>query len=192
MNGTIRTITLATLLAVTAVLTACTDSEEPPIALPSATSSSPAPSPTASATPTTTPQRQILDAYVGMQNAFLKASETANPDDPDLSRYAAGTALQQLKTGLNSMRSQGLRGRGEAVFKPRVESFEPASAPTKARVRDCMDTSKTQRYKANGDPYKDTPGGLRLVIADLERVNGGWKVTGLGVHEVGSCALRST
>ncbi|GAA3741623.1 hypothetical protein GCM10022225_26380 [Plantactinospora mayteni] len=192
MNRTTRTITLTALLAVAATLTACTDPEEPPITLPSATSSSSAPSPTASVTSTTTPQQQILDVYLGMQRAFLKASETANPDDPELPRYTAGTALKRLRDGLTSMRQQGLRGRGEAIFQPKVESFQPADAPTKARVRDCMDTSRTQRYKANGDPYKDTPGGLRLVIADLERVDGAWKVTGLGVHEVGSCKLESS
>jgi len=192
MNRTTRTLTLTTLLSVAATLTACTDPEEPPITLPSATSSSSAPSPTASVTSTTTPHQRILDAYLGMQRAFLKASETANPDDPELPRYTAGTALKRLRDGLTSMRQQGLRGRGEAIFQPKVESFQPADAPTKARVRDCMDTSKTQRYKANGDPYKDTPGGLRLVIADLERVDGAWKVTGLGVHEVGSCKLESS
>ncbi|GIM86619.1 hypothetical protein [Salinispora arenicola] len=127
-----------------------------------------------------------------MQRAFLKASESANPDDPGLPRYTAGTALKRLRDGLTSMRQEGLRGRGEAILHPKVESFQPADAPTKARVRDCMDTSKTERYKANGDPYKDTPGGLRLVIADLERVDGAWKVTGLGVHEVGSCKLESS
>lgn len=191
MNRTIRTIAMASVLAV--ALTACTDTEEPPITLPSATTTTTlTPSPTASATPTTTPQQQALDAYLGMQNAFLKASETADPDYPELSRRTAGTALQQLKAGLTSMRNEGLRGRGEAVFQPKVESIEPASAPTKARVRDCMDTSKTQRYKANGDPYKDAPGGLRLVIADVEEVDGAWKVTGLGVHEVGSCKLESS
>jgi hypothetical protein len=192
MRGTIRTIVLATTFAVAVALMACTNQKEPPVVvLPSATSVPSAPSPTTSTTPAT-PQQQIIDTYLGMQKAFLKASETADPDYPDLSRYAAGTALQQLTAGLKSMRGEGLRGRGEAIFQPKVESLAPAGAPTKARVRDCMDTSKTQRYKANGDPYKDAPGGLRLVIADLERIDGAWKVTGLGVHEVGSCTLPST
>jgi hypothetical protein len=191
MNGTIRTITLATALAVATTLTACADPEQPPISLPSAANSASSPTPPASATPTTTPKQQILDAYLGMQHAFLNASQTANPDDPELSQFAAGTALTRLQDGLTSMRQDGLRGRGEAVFHPEVELLQPADAPTKARVHDCMDTSKTQRYKANGDPYKDTPGGLRLVIADLERVDGAWKVTGLGVHEVGSCTLTN-
>src|SRR6266498_739461 len=186
MTGIIRTTTLATALAVAATLTACTKNEEPPVVLPSATTAPSAPSPTTSAPPAT-PQQQIVEAYLAMQNAFAKASETADPDYPDLSRYAAGTALTRLRDGLRSMRDKGLRARGETIFHPKVESVQPATAPSKARVRDCMDTSKAEAYKANGDPYKDTPGGLRLVIADLERTDGAWKVTGLGVHEVGSC-----
>jgi hypothetical protein len=189
MNGIIRTITLTALLAVAATLTACTDSDEPAITLPSATSPPSTPSPTASATATTTPEQQILDVYLGMQRAFAKAGEAADPNYPDLSRYAGGAALKVLTSGLTSMRSNGLRARGETVYHPQVESLQPADSPTKAHVRDCMDTSKAEAYKANGDPYKDTPGGLRLVIADLERVDGAWKVTGLGVHAVGSCAL---
>lgn len=192
MNGSIRTITLTALLAIAATLTGCTDPKELPITLPSATTPASTPSPTASVTPTTTPQQQVLNAYLGMQYTFLKASKTANPTEPELARYAAGRALEQLAAGLTSMRDQGLRGQGEAVFDPHVESLAPANAPSKARVRDCMDTSTTRRYKANGDPYQDTPGGLRLVIADLERADGAWKVTGLGVHKVGSCKLASS
>lgn len=189
MTGTIRTITLTALLAAAATLTACSDQQEPPIELPPATASTPNLSPNVSATPTTTPQRQILDAYLGMQKAFAKAGEAADPDYPELSKYTSGAALKVLVDGLSNMRANGLRARGETVYRPRVESFQPADSPTKARVRDCVDTAKAQAYKANGDHYNDTPGGLRLVIADLERVDDGWKVTGLGVHKVGSCKL---
>ena len=189
MRRTARTVTLVVAVAAASILVACANAEEPLVALPSVTTSTPSesPTPTPSTSPTGTPEQQVLDAYLGMQHAFLKAGQTANPEHPDLSRYAAGTALVRLRDGLTSMRNQGLRSRGEAVFRPEVESLAPPNAPTKARVRDCMDTSKTERYKANGDPFTDSPGGLRLVIADLERVDGAWKITGLGVHKVGSC-----
>ena len=191
MRRTARTVALVVAVAAASILTACANAEEPLVALPSVTTSTPSesPTPTPSISPTGTPQQQILDAYLGMQHAFAKASQTANPEDPELSRYAADTALIRLRDGLMAMRSKGLRARGETVYHPKVESLEPAGAPRKARVRDCMDTSKTEAYKANGDPYTDTPGGLRLAVADLEIVNGTWKVTGLGVHKVGSCAL---
>jgi hypothetical protein len=85
------------------------------------------------------------------------------------------------------MRDEGLRSKGDTYFHPKVEQLAPAKAPTKARVRDCMDTTRATAYKVNGAPSTDTPGGRRLVIADLELAGGVWKVTGLGVHEVGSC-----
>jgi hypothetical protein len=124
-----------------------------------------------------------------MQNAFLKATETADPAFPDLTKYATGEALTLLTGALRNYQTEGLRGRGNATFHPSIESLAPADAPTKARVRDCMDTSQTSLYKANGDPYQDEPGGLRLVLADVERINGVWKVAGLGVHGVGTCTV---
>lgn len=132
-------------------------------------------------------QQQAIDAYIGMQRAYLKATETADPNHPDLARYASGRALDVLRTGLESIRDRGLRGRGEATFRPKIESLEPADKPTKIGIRDCMDTSRTELYKANGDPYRDEPGGNCLVIATVEIVNGAWKVTGFGVQKVGSC-----
>jgi len=196
MTRTTATITLVAGVALAATLAACTKNGDPPVVLPSATSSPSAastPAPTAtpvpSATPTGTPQQQVLAAYLGMQNAYVRATELADPAHLDLAKYAGGDALRLLTNGLQAIHDNGLRGRGVSVPHPRVESLQPANAPVKARVRDCMDTSKSELYKANGDPYKDTPGGLRLVIADLERLNGVWKVTGLGVHEVGSCKL---
>jgi hypothetical protein len=190
MTRTIRTTTQATALAIAALMTACTNHTDPPAVLPSTTPTTSATSPpTAAATPTGTPQQQAVDTYLGMQHAFTKAGEVADPSYPDLPKYASGPALQLLTTGLTSMRTKGLRARGQTIYHPKVESIEPASAPTRARVRDCIDTSNAVAYKANGDPYKDTPGGLRLVIADLTRTGHAWKVTGLGVHEVGSCVL---
>jgi hypothetical protein len=145
------------------------------------------PSAASSATSIQDTQRQVLDTYLGMQRAFDTASETADPTFPDLARYASGPALQRLTSGLTSMRNAGLRGKGKTVFHPKVEELSPAKAPTKARVADCMDTRGTSVYRANGQPYQDTPGGWRLVNATVERVGGTWKVTGVGIHEVGSC-----
>src|SRR5262245_45038928 len=123
MSGTIRTTIVATALTVAATLTGCTTHEEPPVVLPSTTASAPSgPGPTSPHSPGRV-QEQILEAYLGMQNAFAKASETADPDYPDLSRYTAGTALKRLRDGLTSMRNDGLRGRGRAVFQPKVESM---------------------------------------------------------------------
>ncbi len=194
MTGTIRTIGRTLMLGATvlAMASACTGTKHRPITLPSASTtgtSGGSLSPTASPTPTLTPEQQVLNAYMGMMRAFDKAGLTSNPDDPDLPRYATGAALTLLQNGLRSMRDKGLLAKGETINHPKVESLTPPNAPRTARIRDCMDTRNDVAYKANGEPYHDTPGGFRLVIADAERIDGTWKITGMGVHEVGSCAL---
>lgn len=143
--------------------------------------------PSPSLDPQDDPQQQAIGAYVGMQRAYLTATETADPDHPDLARYAAGEALQRLRNGLESIRDRGLRGRGEVTFDTKVQSLNPVDQPVKITVRDCMDTSASELYKVSGEPYEDEPGGLQLVVATVEVVDGLWKVTSFGVHEVGTC-----
>lgn len=199
------------LLVVAAV--SCGPSDNPPASPPTSTTA-PGPGPSTGAldgttqpTPTTAPpqrspatssgpatsldavQRQVLDAYLGMQNAFVNAATTADADAADLPQYATGDALKLLRSGLTSMQQKSLRGTGTTYFNPKVEQLAPAKNPTTARVRDCMDTRDATAIKTNDPTYKDTPGGWQLVIADLELTGSGqWKVYGVGVHEVGSCA----
>jgi len=193
MTRTIHGAIAAALVVLAATLaTACDQDEQPATASPTTApaTGSPTGAPT-SAAPQTRDQasQAAIDAYVGMQNAFLTAGQLGDPAHPDLATYATELALTRLTDGLKSYQSKGLLIRGQAAYHPKIESLAPADAPTKAQVRDCMDTSKTALYKANGDPYQDTPGGLRLVRAHVERINGTWKVTGFGVREVGSCTV---
>lgn len=176
-------------------ITACTSTHQRPATLPTATTttstaaspSPPSPTPTAE-TPDSAKQHAI-DAYVGMQNAFLEASKRGDPSFPDLAKYATGQALSLLTNGLKSYQAKGLLGRGQASYHPRIQSLAPPGAPTKASVIDCMNTSDTSLYKANGEPYQDDPGGFRLVLADVQRLNGVWKVTSVGVRAVGTCTV---
>jgi hypothetical protein len=189
MNRTTRTLALSIVLAVAASLAACTDPEQPPVTLPSASPSTAQTSaPTPSNTPTVDVQTQAIDAYLGAQRAYLKAAESAQPDYPGLATYTTGAAYELLWDGVKSLRAKGLRSRGETKFDPTIVSLEPPKTPTKVRIRDCMDTRGSQVYKASGEPYNDTPGGFRKVIADLEKVDNTWKVTGIGIHGVGSCS----
>jgi hypothetical protein len=195
-SSTAVAVFVVTVAASATVLAGCTGTSEPTVTLPgssgtgagsSSSAGSVKPSTTSGTTSTADTQRQVLDAYLGMQRAFDTASETADPGYPDLARYASGPALQRLTAGLTSMRNAGLRGRGKTVFHPKVQELAPAKAPTRAQVADCMDTRGTSVYKANGQPYQDAPGGWRLVNATVELLGGTWKVTGVGIHEVGSC-----
>lgn len=197
-SSTAVAVFVVTVAASATVLAGCTGTSEPAVTLPgssgtgagsssSSSSGSVKPSTSSSTTSIADTQRQVLDAYLGMQRAFDTASETADPGYPDLARYASGPALQRLTAGLTSMRNAGLRGKGKTVFHPKVQELAPAKAPTRAQVVDCMDTRGTSVYKANGQPYQDTPGGWRLVNARVELLGGTWKVTGVGIHGVGSC-----
>jgi len=180
--------------ALAALLAGCTHKDQTPNALPtSAAPASATPSPSASPSPAAdTPdqaKQHAIAAYLGFQTAFQKAGAAGDPEFPDLAKYGTGAALQLFTNGLKANKTQGLLSRGAAVFHSAVTSLSPPAAPTKASVQDCMDTSKTERYKADGSAYKDSPGGLRLVLADVERIGGDWKVTGIGIREVGSCKL---
>jgi len=122
-----------------------------------------------------------------MQHAFQAAEQIPDPNAADLRTYAAGDALMLLTNGLTSLKRDGLRGTGETRFDPKVTELAPPASPTQARVEDCMDTAGSHVVKIDGSAYTDTPGGMRLAVATLEQVDGAWKVTGLGIHEVGSC-----
>ncbi|MDG4751361.1 hypothetical protein O7630_10445 [Micromonospora sp. WMMD718] len=192
-----RTVTRTGLMAAAALgalLAGCTHSDKTPTTLPSSAapapaSASPSASPSATAVTPDQAKRYAIDAYLGFQTAFQKAGAAGDPEFPDLAKYGTGDALKLFTNGLKSAKTQGLLSRGKAVFHPKIASLSPPAAPTKVSVQDCMDTSKTERYKVDGSPYKDSPGGMRLVLADVERIGDEWKVTGIGIREVGSCKL---
>jgi hypothetical protein len=186
-NGAAPLITAIT-LALTVPGCDPTDNPQPTLAPPpETTTATAAPAPSPPTDPHDNPQQQAIDAYVGMQRAYLIATETADPHHPDLARYAAGEALHRLRNGLASIRDKGLRGRGEVTFDAKVQSLDPVDQPVKITIQDCMDTTASELYKVSGDPYEDEPGGLQLVVATVEIVDGTWKVTSFGVHEVGTC-----
>ncbi|GIG63210.1 hypothetical protein Lfu02_75820 [Longispora fulva] len=152
----------------------------PPVSTPAASSPS--------ADPLTMAGRQAEDAYRGMWTSYLAASRIPDPNFPDLRRHASGAALTILVKGVQQTKEKGLLERGDFVLQPSVAALQPPSAPTKATVNDCVDTSATSMYKADGSPYQDTPGGKRLLIATLEIVDGTWKVVDFGLRAVGTCA----
>jgi len=131
---------------------------------------------------------KALTAYRGMWRVYMAATHTADPDDPQLARYAAGEALRVLRSGLRWMRKEGLRGRGGVRLAPTADRLIPAEAPRVASIGDCVDTSATRMYRANGDRYTDAPGGRRALSATVKDVGGGaWKVTNFGIRAVGTC-----
>ncbi|MDG4760341.1 hypothetical protein [Micromonospora sp. WMMD710] len=129
-----------------------------------------------------------MSAYRAMWQAYAKAGLTANPDDPDLARFASDAALQTLKSGLSSYRSKGQILKGDLVVNPQVRQSSLVSTPPTVTVTDCIDDTRFLVYTAAGSPINDVPGGRRAVEATVTGGGTqGWKVVSFGVREVGTC-----
>ncbi|WP_431895550.1 hypothetical protein [Micromonospora haikouensis] len=129
-----------------------------------------------------------LEAYRGMWRAYAKAGLTADADEPELARYASGTALTTLTSGLSAYRSKGQALKGEYVSNPQASGASPSSRPTAVTVADCLDDANFLVYDASGKRADDEPGGRRATRATVSDLGAeGWKVTSFGVQEVGTC-----
>jgi hypothetical protein len=137
-------------------------------------------------------RQSALQAYQGMWAAYGVAGRppAANPDHPGLDQHATGEALTMLTDLLASFREDGLviAEGSEVVHSPDVVELSPESAPTRARIEDCADSSGSVLVRADGEPFDDEPGGRRLIFADVEDEGEGvWKVSALAIGRVGSC-----
>jgi hypothetical protein len=123
-----------------------------------------------------------------MWDAYVTAIAVPDPNHPSLARFTTGDALQVLTDGLEAVRRDGLAGRGNVALDPAITGRQPQSAPETVQIVDCVDTSGTELYRVDGEPFDDTPGGFRRAEATVRNAgNGEWKVTGFALYEVGSC-----
>jgi hypothetical protein len=155
-----------------------------PPARPSPTSPAP-PAPPASSPPD--PRVAVVRAYLGMWDAFVAASRTADYQSPALARYAAGDALSVLTHGLYADYRAGVVTRGQPSFRPVATVVSPQGAPARASVTDCADSSRWLNYFTSGKPDGGPPTGRRRIRAQLLPFDGEWKVTVLVVGKEGSC-----
>ncbi|RNH94196.1 hypothetical protein EEZ25_31655 [Micromonospora aurantiaca] len=123
-----------------------------------------------------------------MWAAYAKAGLTANPDEPDLSKFASDGALKTLKNGLADYRSKKQVLKGEYVLNPQATEVALTASPPTVIVTDCIDDSNFLVYDLSGKPINDVPGGRQSARATVTNLAaGGWKVTSFGVQKVGSC-----
>lgn len=153
---------------------------------------SPTAQPTLPPTSTSAPgtaQEQAVAAYKGMWEAYARAGLTANPDDPELARYASGVALEKLARALRAYRDKGQVVKGEIRSNPQLADASPAKTPATMSVTDCVDTTSFLAYWASsGEPVNDVPGGRRSMLATVSDVSGvGWRVTSYGLQAVNTC-----
>ncbi|XVS62070.1 hypothetical protein ACQPYE_27885 [Actinosynnema sp. CA-299493] len=132
---------------------------------------------------------QGVQTYRQMWTAYATAGATADWQSPELARYATGGALSTLTRGLFGYRDLKIVTRGQPVLNPVVSSVEPPDLPAKVIVSDCGDsTTWTKHYADSGALADGEPGGRRHINAVVEKqVDGSWKVSDFGVHEVGTC-----
>jgi hypothetical protein len=123
-----------------------------------------------------------------MWAAYAKAGLTANPDEPDLGKYATDDALTRLTSGLVDLRKAGHIIRGDLVTNPAATSASASTGPGQVPITDCVDDSRFLIYvAATGAPVNDTPGGRRATTAVAGEAQGTWKIMSFAVRGVGTC-----
>ncbi|GLY71367.1 hypothetical protein Atai01_79860 [Amycolatopsis taiwanensis] len=134
-------------------------------------------------------KQAALAAYRGMWQDFVSAGITSDWQSPKLGQYATGIALTNLSRSLYADHYNGLVTKGEPVLNPSVSSVDPPDDPTKIIIADCGDSTHWLKYRAdNGQLADNEPGGHQLINAIVQKqVDGSWKVSDYGVHDVGSC-----
>jgi hypothetical protein len=124
-----------------------------------------------------------------MWQDFVAVGTTSDWQSPKLGQYATGVALTNLSRGLYADHYNGLVTKGAPVLNPNVSSVDPPNDPKKIIVTDCGDSTKWLKYRSdNGQLADTTPGGRQLINAIVEKqIDGSWKVSDYGVHDVGTC-----
>lgn len=143
------------------------------------------PSPTS---PADLARQQALGAYSGMWRAMADAAVTSDWQSPELAQYATGDALGVISRSLYTDHLNGVVTRGEPKINPQVSSIDPPGDPTTVMISDCGDSTNWLKYKQDGQPLNDSPGGRRSIIAEVKKQqDGSWKGTRFAVEGVGSC-----
>src|SRR5260221_3990398 len=104
-----------------------------------------------------------------MWAVFVTAAQTANWKYPPLGAHATGTALSQIVQGLYGQQRKGLVTKGTPPsFAPEVVKLTPATVPTSADIRDCVDDTHWVNYvAATGKLENGVPGGWGVGLAPV-------------------------
>jgi hypothetical protein len=123
-----------------------------------------------------------------MWQQMAKADETADWQSPVLAKYATGDALGVINRSLYTDHLNGVVSKGAPTLNPHVTTVDPANDPTTVMISDCGDSTKWLKYKTDGSPANDSPGGRRSITAEVKRqTDGSWRVTRFAVEGLGSC-----
>lgn len=140
-----------------------------------------------SATPLELAERDAVAAYRGFVAAWVDAARVADPDAPALRQYARGPALAMVVNALFGNRMQHKVVLGEPVIDPKPVDAQPAGAPDRVTLSDCLDSTRWLEHKASGELWDDVPGGRRLAQVVVVRTDVGWQVESMSAEPKGSC-----
>ena len=133
-------------------------------------------------------RRLAKDTYSGLWQEMATAGQTSNWQSPALAQYAIGDALGVVNRSLYTDHLNGVVTKGAPKINPQVTSVDPQDQPTTVMISDCGDDSEWVKYKQDGQPLNDTPGGRRSITAEVkQQADGSWKVTRFAVEGVGTC-----
>ncbi|MBN1171066.1 MAG: hypothetical protein JXA67_02730 [Micromonosporaceae bacterium] len=96
-------------------------------------------------------------AYNGYIQAFGQAAQTADPDDPNLSRYAADPLLSLTRHNLRTMKDRGQVQIGAQTATVTSTQADLASAQPAVTVHACLDYSSIKLvYASNRSPVPNS------------------------------------
>lgn len=184
-----RRVELALVGLAALALAACSSNpSSTPAGTTGAAPSSTASAPSSTLSPADSARQRATAAYAGMWRQMVKASETADWQSPELAKYATGDALGVINRSLYTDHLNGVVSKGAPTTNPQVTKADPTNDPTTVMISDCGDDTHWLKYKKDGSPFTDSPGGRRSITAEVKKqVDGSWRVTRFAVEGVGSC-----
>ena len=141
----------------------------------------------ASTAATGNPPVLARQAYLGMWQAFVTASRTADCRSPSLDHYVAGSALELLVHGFYQYHQEGIVTRGTPSRDVAVTMAKTSLGTPEAKVTDCSDSAGSGTYYKSGQPAAGGATGRQAIYAQVQPFDGTWKVTYLVVEKAGSC-----
>ncbi|MDG4784941.1 hypothetical protein O7626_03165 [Micromonospora sp. WMMD1102] len=152
------------------VLAGCTsDPAEPDVAPTSATTAAGTPTPDAVEEGA---RHDILAAYNGYLEAYVKASATADYRTKELATYVGEPLLGQLLNNLFNMSRSGVHNEGRPTWSPTVTELRLDA--NQAVIQDCFDSTN---WNTVGGKAQPTAQAKRYpVVVKAKRVNDKWYV----------------
>lgn len=157
--------------------------------------SSDSPSPTSPTSSTTSSDPAVaaasqaaLASYRGYWEAQARSqANPARPQDPNLAKYATGSALAGAQSTLLTFRQSGIAMKGAPSLDPRVTSVDKAVHTVS--ITDCVDSSNWKPiYVASGKSALAPGQPLRVVVDSLvTATRGSWEVSTSVVHRDQTC-----